>query len=213
MCHFNFPNIPQQISIFKNLKLLTIVAQDLSEVGKNLDELICLEKLWICETRISVMEGFNNLVNLKELYLYGNKITKIQNLENNVDLEILSLSDNQIKNIENLQTLVKLKIFQCGNNLISKIGHSFDKNVEIRELMLSGNLISNFREIIQLVHLPNLKSLSLSNPNFRENPISSLFNYQTHVILHLPQLKYLDTLEITEESRKMIGATVLKKIM
>lgn len=74
-------------------------------------------------------------------------------------------------------------------------------------------MFSSFREILHLARLPKLESLSMSDPNFRENPIAQLCNYQTHVILHLPKLKYLDTLEISEESRKIIGATVLKKRM
>jgi hypothetical protein len=83
----------------------------------------------------------------------------------------------------------------------------------LKDVMLSGNRICSFREILNLVHLPQLTNLSLSDPNFDDNPISSLFNYQTHVILHLPKLVILDSLQITEESRRIIGATVLKKIM
>ena len=59
----------------------------------------------------------------------------------------------------------------------------------------------------------HLKSLCLSDTNFADNPICSLCNYQTHVVYHLPDLKFLDTLEVTDESRKMIHATVIKKRM
>lgn len=128
-------------------------------------------------------------------------------------LEILWLSDNNISALENLEPLENLTQFHCGNNKISKIGAAFHKNLKLQDILLAGNEISSFREILNLVHLPRLESLSLADPNFADNPISSLFNYQTHVILHLPRLHYLDSLQITQESRKIIGATVLKKIM
>jgi protein phosphatase 1 regulatory subunit 7 len=144
---------------------------------------------------------------------YGNLIEKIENLENQTSLQVLWLSDNQIQKLENLENLTSLRQFQCGNNQIRKIGTAFYNNNALSDILLSGNRICSFREILNLVHLPRLTTLSLSDPNFDDNPISSLFNYQTHVILHLPKLLILDSLQITEESRRIIGATVLKKIM
>lgn len=126
---------------------------------------------------------------------------------------MLWLNDNQIQRLENLEFLTSLEQFQCGNNQIKRIDSAFKSNLALKDIMLSGNQIYSFREILHLVHLPNLTTLSLSDPNFEDNPISSLFNYQTHVILHLPKLQFLDSLQITEESRRIIGATVLKKIM
>jgi hypothetical protein len=80
-------------------------------------------------------------------------------------------------------------------------------------LNIAGNKLSSFRDVLFLARLPKLVSLCLSDPNFADNPLCSLCNYQTHVIYHLPNLKFLDTLEVTEESRRIISATVLKKRM
>ena len=119
----------------------------------------------------------------------------------------------EISVLENLESLTQLKDLQVGNNQISSIGHALNNNVALEELNLSGNKLSSFREILYLTRLPKLKSLCLSDPNFADNPICSLCNYQTHVVYHLPMLESLDTLDVTEESRKMISATVLKKRM
>ena len=119
----------------------------------------------------------------------------------------------EISKLENLERLVHLKELHVANNEISSIGHSLNMNLELQDLNISGNDISSFREILHLTRLPKLEFLCLSDPNFAENPICSLCNYQTHVVYHLPNLKTLDTLEVCDDSRKMISATILKKRM
>lgn len=115
--------------------------------------------------------------------------------------------------MEHTESLVRLKTLQLGNNQISAIGNALDKNHALEDLNISGNNFSSFREILNLARLPSLTSLCLSDPNFAENPICSLCNYQTHVVYYLLHLRYLDTLEVTEESRRMIIATIMKKRM
>ncbi|KAI8913666.1 hypothetical protein EDD86DRAFT_201175, partial [Gorgonomyces haynaldii] len=211
LCHYNFDTI-SHLSCFPSLVSLCIVAQDISEIS-GLDEAPNLERLWICETKVSLIQGLDTLKSLKSLYLYMNRITKIQGLESLSQLEHLCLNDNEIQVLENLEPLKHLKTLQIANNKIRTLGHALNENMELRELNISGNLICSFREIIYLVHLTNLKHLSLSDPNFADNPICALCNYQTHVVYHLPHLETLDTLEVKDESRKIINATIMKKRM
>lgn len=121
-----------------------------------------------------------------------------------------------------MENLTELTELQIANNEIASIGHALAQNTKIhvillffssKTLNLSGNKISSFREILYLTGLPCLRNLLLSDPNYDSNPICQLCNYQTHVVYHLPSISYLDTLQVTLESRKMIQATVLKKRM
>ncbi|KAI9334738.1 hypothetical protein BDR26DRAFT_866682 [Obelidium mucronatum] len=211
MCHFNYPNIIG-LTHFASLTTLCIVAQDIRAMA-GLEECPLLEELWICETRVSAISSLENCVRLKKLFLYSNKIKRIQGLDSLENLETLWLSDNEITRLEKLRSLKNLKELHLGNNKISSIGESLNENRNLQNLNIAGNRLSSFRDILFLAILPALASLSLSDPNYADNPICSLSNYQTHVIYHLPNLHVLDTLEVTEESRRIISATVLKKRM
>ncbi|KAJ3037570.1 Leucine-rich repeat-containing protein 9, partial [Rhizophlyctis rosea] len=211
MCFYNFPMIAG-IQHFNHIISLSIVAQDIQEIY-GLEECTNLEKLWICETRISKLQGLEKCSQLRELYLYGNRISIIEGLDNLISLEKLWLSDNDIAVLENLSSLVNLRDLRIGNNKITSVGDALNENVNLRELNIAGNQVASFREVLFLARLPKLTSLCLSDPNFADNPICALCNYQTHVIYHLPKLTSLDTLEVTEESRRIISATVLKKRM
>ena len=68
ICFYNYDKIPP-ISSFQFLKNLCIIAQDIATI-KGLDAAIHLEQLWICETRISKINGLESCTSLKNLYLY-----------------------------------------------------------------------------------------------------------------------------------------------
>lgn len=93
MCNFNMSTVYRKFSVFKNLKSLTILSQDISYLSENtLVDCVSLEKLWICETKISNINGLPS--NLKSLYLYSNQIKEIKGLDNCKDLNVLWLNDN-----------------------------------------------------------------------------------------------------------------------
>lgn len=73
----------------------------------------------------------------------------------------------------------------------------------LEELNLASNQISSFREILNLSRLAALRSLSLSDPHFGDNPICKLCNYQTHVTFHLNQLNSLDMEAISENAKRL----------
>jgi Leucine-rich repeat (LRR) protein len=197
---------------FPFITSLCIVAQDIREI-KGLENCPSIESLWICETLITRISGLDALAKLKNLYLYSNRIEKIENLDQLKKLEVLSLNDNEIVTMENLDHLSLLKCLHIGNNRIKLIGNSLNNCTSLQELNLAGNRISSFREILHLSRLKSLLRLSLSDPNFSDNPICGLCNYQTYTVHHLPNLCTFDTIEVTQESRKLIGATIVKKRM
>ncbi|KAH6567544.1 hypothetical protein BASA62_006015 [Batrachochytrium salamandrivorans] len=211
MCHYNFPVI-SHLSYFPYLTTLYVVAQDVKSMF-GLETCVHLVDLWICETRINTISGLEFCTKLKRLFLYSNRIKKIDGISMLKDLEQLWLCDNEITSIENLTNLKKLSNLQLGNNCIVNIGNSLNDNLSLQVLNLSGNRIFLFREILNLTRLPLLTHLCLSDPNYADNPICSLCNYQTHMVYHFQKLKSLDTLEVSEESRRIISATVLKKRM
>ena len=68
MCHFNLPKM-KSLNNFTNLVSLCIIAQDIEEI-EGLDRAFLLERLWICETKISKIQGLEACTKLEELYLY-----------------------------------------------------------------------------------------------------------------------------------------------
>ncbi|TPX66556.1 hypothetical protein SpCBS45565_g04405 [Spizellomyces sp. 'palustris'] len=211
LCFYNLPSL-SVLTHFTSLTSLCIVAQDITSL-KGLNACPFLERLWVCETFVEVLEGLEGCRELRELFLYTNRIRRIEGLDACTKLQVLWLCDNDISTLENISGLKHLKQLHLGNNRIESVGDALDENIALENLNLSGNAISSFRQVMFLSRLPNLHSLCLSDPNFAENPICGLSNYQTHVIYHLPNLKWLDTLQVTEESRRIINATVMKKRM
>jgi len=55
--------------------------------------------------------------------------------------------------------------------------------------------------------------LTFSDPLYGENPICNLCNYQTFVLYHLPLLKWLDTLNISDDAKLFAEGTFMKKRM
>jgi hypothetical protein len=61
--------------------------------------------------------------------------------------------------------------------------------------------------------LRSLRNLALKSPEFGENPVCSLCNYQTYTLFHLNSITMLDSHIVTEEARHTADATFLKKKM
>eukprot|EP00817_Percolomonadidae_sp_ATCC50343_P006469 CAMPEP_0117419046 /NCGR_PEP_ID=MMETSP0758-20121206/704_1 /TAXON_ID=63605 /ORGANISM="Percolomonas cosmopolitus, Strain AE-1 (ATCC 50343)" /LENGTH=1291 /DNA_ID=CAMNT_0005199911 /DNA_START=513 /DNA_END=4388 /DNA_ORIENTATION=- len=97
--------------------------------------------------------------------------------------------------------------------ILQYIGHSLDSLHNLEELNMGGCKIGRFKEIPHLDRLRSLRSLSLKCPNFGENPVCSLCNYQTYALYHLTNITKLDSLTVTEQARNLADATFLKKKM
>lgn len=115
-----------------------------------------------------------------------------------------------VDGLHNLCNLVELNL--AGNN-IEVIGTSFDMLGSLKDLNLSANRIGNFKEVLNLNRLPSLEICTFSDPNYGDNPIYNLCNYQTYVLFHLPKLRRLDTFFISEENKNSAETTFMKKRM
>ena len=208
---FNFSKI-QSLDAFTGLTSLFICQQAIPEI-EGLDALVHLETLWLIETNISKIKGLDNLVNLKKLYLYSNRIKSIENIAHLWQLHTLWLMDNEIAEISGLERLEQLTHLNIAQNKIREIGSSLDSNTNLVELNLAGNELWSFKDLLNLTRASSLRKLAFNDPDYGDNPVCELCNYQTYVFFHLQQLTYMDTMPIPDEGKQLAEATYMKKKM
>lgn len=95
-------------------------------------------------------------------------------------------------------------------NKIELIGTGLDGLDNLEDLNLSGNRIGNFKELLNLNRLPNLRVTTFFDPHYGDNPICNLCNYQTYVLYHFPYLEKLDTLHISDDAKAFAEVTFMK---
>ncbi|XP_053331520.1 leucine-rich repeat-containing protein 9 [Spea bombifrons] len=210
-----FSGYPKMVglSYFPNLTRLVLVGQHIERI-EGLESCRSLQELWVTECRLTEIEGLQHCPQLKKLYLYHNDISKIEGLGPLTELEVLWLNDNEIEAIEGLDNLQNLKELNLAGNFIHSIGQCLDPNAQLERLNLSGNKISSFTELTNLARLANLKDLGLQDPEYEPNPVCLLCNYTIHVLYHVPQLRTLDTYDVSSKQIKdFADSTVMKKMM
>lgn len=200
------------VSPFENLRSLALICCGLSEILP-LKHISNLEEIWLNQNAIKKIEGFDQCKNLKKIYICENKIERIEGLETCENLEVLWLNENQIDSLQGLSKLVNLKQLHVARNQITRVGSALNTLRKMEDLNLSGNLIGSFKEILHLNPLTGLRILSFNDPNFSENPVCNLCNYQTYMLYHIPQLAQLDTFTLSEEAKNFAEATFMKKRM
>ena len=134
-----------------------------------------MSKQLTAEMIIKRARGNYDLASIRKLNFWGQSLSDISVLSECISLESATFSQNFI---------VSLKCFKGMDNL--------------RELSLARNAINDFREIAYLGTCRNLIKLWL-----KDNPISKAWDYRIQVIRLVPQLKYLDDDEITQDERDM----------
>lgn len=117
----------------------------------------------------------------------NNDIEKIENLNSLKSLQILNLSFNKISKLENISVLKNLEILNLSNNLIEEIPPIIVKNINLTEINLANNFVSEKSSINNLRTLAKLTVLSLLN-----NPINELQNYPAFIFHALKKLQTLD---------------------
>ena len=172
-----------------------------------------LEEIWLNQNQIQKIEGLEGCVSLKRIFISDNKIERIEGLDGCEQLEVLWLNENSIDSLQGLSKLTNLKQLHLARNRISRIGSHLSQLRKLEDLNLSGNLIGSFKEILSLTPLASLRILCFNDPNYSENPVCNLCNYQTYMLYHIPQLVQLDTFTISEEAKNYAEATFMKKKM
>ena len=110
---------------------------------------------------------------LQILYLQNNLIPRIENLEHLKDLRYLNLAINNVERVENLEQCEFLEKLDLTCNFVSEVTslQNLRSNIHLREIFLTGN------------------------------PCTSFEGYRSYVIHILPQLQYLDGVEVTKSER------------
>jgi hypothetical protein len=109
----------------------------------------------------------------------------------------LGICENKIKKIENLP--ITIESLSIALNFIENLSENLLEYEELKELNISGNLLSSFKDIIIISKIKKLEELNLNDPNFGENPICLMNNYRLFVLHLIPKLKLLDEALISKE--------------
>lgn len=200
------------LHLFPSLKRVQVIGQNVDCI-QGLDSCTSLESLWIVEGDITFISGLEVVTSLTKLCLYGNSIAHIANLNHLRQLRVLWLADNHICDLAGLEELCSLQELNVARNPIQCVPQSLCLNTCLRTLNLADTVILSFTAITPLAMLPSLRELFFDDPSWGRTPIADLSNYQTMVIVQLPQLTVLDYLLISDDASELAQSTFAKKRM
>ncbi|KAH9154748.1 hypothetical protein AeRB84_003209 [Aphanomyces euteiches] len=203
----------QSVRFFGLLQHLSIVKHPTIATIEGINACPFLETLHITECSLMRIQNLDNCTKLTQLNLSSNHLEKIEGLSFLSALEVLWLNDNQISIVEGLSSCVHLKQLWLAKNAIETLDTSLDHNQEIQDINLAANRLNSFQTLGSLHKLPLLRSLSLSDPHFGDNPVCRLCNYQTYLLCRFPTLSYLDTIELSSSNKQVADTTLTKKRM
>ncbi|TRY53285.1 U2 snrnp-specific A protein [Cryptosporidium tyzzeri] len=140
---------------------------------------------------------------VKELVLDGVKLRELTQQDSEFlgrfsELQYLSLNATGLQRLDNFPLLESLKVLEIQDNHISGGLDILQNYKNLRCLLLGGNKIKDFSELIVLKELPKLETLSLLlNPIAEKNSES----YRSVVFETLPNLQILD--EMNKEGKEV----------
>lgn len=168
------------------------------------------------------IESLEKYSELKSIWLESNGIDKIEGLEHQTKLRMLYLHQNSIAVIENLSHLTRLVNINLSNNKIKEITGLEGLN-ELRNIDLVGNIIANTASCAELLKLPSLGALDLSNNliddhenvldffgslpslnalKLKGNPAARMVSrYRKNMVARITKLNYLDDRPVMKVER------------
>ena len=133
---------------------------------------------------------------LEEISLHQQDIEKIEHIGRWCkELKILYLQSNLIPKIENISQLKQLHYINLALNNIEQI-ENLEGCESLKKLDLTVNFVGELSSIKCLKQLIHFRELYLTG-----NPCAQFDGYRDYVIAVLPQLKYLDGIEIEKSER------------
>ncbi|KAM9362271.1 dynein regulatory complex subunit 3 [Symphorus nematophorus] len=157
---------------FSEVRKLCVKFRGLRSI-ENLWEFTSLTRLELNSNLIEKIEGLDRLVNLTWLNLSFNSIRKIEGLDSLWKLEVLNLTRNKISVIENMDTLERLTHFSIAKN-----------HLEQQDNVL---YLRKFKKLFALT--------------LEENPAFKGDDYKLFIVVHFPELKYIEDTVIDDEMR------------
>ena len=207
----NFHKITE-LATFKNMTSLALVYESIksiSDIVDNLPNPAAIKYLNLNENQLTNLNGVEKLINLEELQVNFNQIEKIEGISELYNLQKFWISENKIQVIEGLP--INIVNFWAANNLIQNIPDDFDKYEKLEFINLSGNFISDLKDIYILEKLKSLKRLYLSDINFGENPICQYSNYRQILIHIFKDIECLDQVQISINERQYVESLYIKR--
>eukprot|EP00931_Biecheleriopsis_adriatica_P065110 TRINITY_DN39743_c0_g1_i1.p1 TRINITY_DN39743_c0_g1~~TRINITY_DN39743_c0_g1_i1.p1 ORF type:complete len:1541 (+),score=395.74 TRINITY_DN39743_c0_g1_i1:64-4686(+) len=196
---------------FPKLKSVCLIQQAIQKID-GLDRCTELERLLLNENSIEKLDGLQHCKALKKLYLSSNCIKEIgRGLSGLAQLEVFWIADNQLENLDGIAAAPSLTELNAASNRITSVIGAFSQTPKLRSLNLSGNRICSFREVLDLSRLRKLQELHFADPDWGENPICLLCNYQTYALYHLPMLQVHDCMHVGQEEHAAAEAAFSKK--
>ncbi|KAF0688537.1 Aste57867_19853 [Aphanomyces stellatus] len=203
----------QSVRYFSLLTSLSIVKHPTIASIQGLDACPLLESVRIIECSLTHIENLDACTKLTHLNLSSNRISKIERLASLTSLTVLWLNDNLISTVAGLGACVRLTHLWLAKNNIEKLETGLESNKALVEVNVAANKLHSFQTLAGLTKLPALRTLSLSDPHFGDNPVCRLCNYQTYLLCQLPGLTFLDTIELSATNKQVADTTLIKKRM
>lgn len=198
--HFNLPIHPK-FSQFSNIEELRIIEQDIVDLNW-LEDTPHLFTLIVFHTQLHDTTGLKYVSLLKKLVLEKSKLTKFPDISNLKQLEYFSVAGNPLKQIDEFpktSTVKTLDISACG---LHQLSSTIINLPNLQTLLIGGNRFHDFSILEPLKKLDNLIELNIYDPNYGDNPICNLPNYNIISLSSLQQVSLLDTFKATDKLKQ-----------
>ena len=188
---FNDFHSIEEIQTFKNMTSLTLINESIKEISSITDNMpnpSIMKFLCLNQNEIDDLKGIEKLENIETLHINFNYIDKIPAFFKSLKkLKTFWICDNSISVLENFP--IQLQNLWIANNEIEEIPENFSELINLENLNISGNFISDLKDLYIIGKIKTLKRLYLFDINFGENPICQFNNYRK-IIIHI--FNYVD---------------------
>lgn len=155
-----------------------------------------------------VSEDFDGHPNLIELDLGLNQLNSLGKMTGMPELKILLLNNNKLKELTGLEGLPNLQLLNLKGNHIAAFDEAFPEFENLREIDLSGNMISKITELEKLANLENLRTLRFKETTFVEQ---NQQDYMYQVLYKLSKLEQINDFVVNNSLRTQTMAYVRAK--
>ena len=193
----------EELQTFNKMTSLTLINEsikDLSLIILNILNPLNIVYLCLNQNEIINIDCIDKLENLEELQINFNFIEKIPNSFYKLKkLKKFWACENNISFIENLPN--SIESLWLANNYIENISENFKDLINLKELNLAGNFISDLKDLYLIKEIKTLNRIYLSDINFGENPICYYNNYRNIMLQLFNYVEIIDQIKVTFDEK------------